>query len=150
MPALFSRASDRSSAGAHYTGLAVEGPPVTSAPYLYGANATGEIDVFDKNFNLVNSFAADSSPTPFTPYGIRAIGDKLYVTYAAPPPVAFGGIADVCDLSTSPTVHLHKTPNRWSLQFPHAKSCPERPLGLGAGTFSFWPAQQHALGGQCQ
>ena len=103
MPALFSRASDRSSAGAHYTGLAVEGPPVTSAPYLYGANAAGEIDVFDKNFNLVNSFAADSSPAPFTPYGIRAIGDKLYVTYAAPPPVAFGGIADVCDLSTSPT-----------------------------------------------
>jgi len=120
-----------------------------SAPYLYGANATGEIDVFDKNFNLVNSFAADSSPAPFTPYGIRAIGDQLYVTYAAPPPVAFGGIADVCDLSTSPTVHLHKTSSRWSLQFPHAKSCPERPWGLALAP-SHFGAQQHALGGQCE
>ena len=92
-------AANRSSAGALYTGLAIAGP--ASGPHLYAANAAGEIDVFDSTFALVNSFAADSDPGPFTPYGIQTIGDKLYVTYASP--TVPGGIVDVCDLDLSTT-----------------------------------------------
>jgi hypothetical protein len=43
----------------------------------YGANAAGGIDVFDSRFTLVNSFAADSQPGPFTPYGIQTIGEEV-------------------------------------------------------------------------
>jgi uncharacterized protein (TIGR03118 family) len=89
--------ANRSSTGALYTGLAIGSS--ASGPHLYGANAAGGIDVFDTNFTLVNTFAADSNPGPFTPYGIQTIGDKLYVTYASP--VAPGGIVDVCDLGSS-------------------------------------------------
>jgi uncharacterized protein (TIGR03118 family) len=92
-------AKDRSSAGAVYTGLAIAGP--ASDPHLYAANSAGEIDVFDSTFTLVNSFAADSEPGPFTPYGIQTIGNKLYVTYANP--VVPGGTVDVCDLDSSAT-----------------------------------------------
>lgn len=89
---------NRFAAGAGYTGLAIAGP--ASNPHLYAANAVpgGEIDVFDKNFNLINSFAADSNvPSLFVPYGITAIGRKLYVTYFSL--VESAGILDVCDLN---------------------------------------------------
>ncbi len=94
--------ADRSSSNAIYFGLALAGP--ATAPHLYAANgaASGMIDVFDAGFKLVNSFAADPAPGPFTPYGIQAIGNTLYVTYAAAAPVT-GGILDVCDLGTSTT-----------------------------------------------
>ena len=92
-------AANRSSSGSSYTGLAIAGP--ASAPHLYAANAAGGIDVFDSTFMLVNTFAADSSPGPFTPYGIQTIGSKLYVTYASP--TVPGGTVDVCDLGSSAT-----------------------------------------------
>lgn len=95
-------AANRSSAGAFYTGLAIAGSASSaSSPHLYAANAAGEIDVFDSTFTLVNSFAADSNPGPFTPYGIQVIGDSLYVTYASP--TVAGGTVDVCDLNSSAT-----------------------------------------------
>ena len=93
-------AVNRSSTGSLYTGLAIWGH--SGGPgYLYAANAAGGIDVFDSTFTLANTFAADSSPSPFTPYGIQTIGTNLYVTYANP--VVPGGTLDVCDLNSSPT-----------------------------------------------
>ncbi len=91
-----------------YQGLAIAGP--RHDPHLYGANLFGEIDVFDKRFKYVGSFVADSNLSslpqaeqPFVPYGIQAIGDKLYVTYYAVLYPSGNGIVDVCDLSTSST-----------------------------------------------
>lgn len=72
--------------------------------HLYATNTVpgGEIDVFDQNFNLVNSFPADSNPpTNFAPYGISTIGNKLFVTYFSL--VSSAGILDVCNLATSAT-----------------------------------------------
>jgi uncharacterized protein (TIGR03118 family) len=99
--------ANRFLAGASYNGLALAGP--SSDPHLYAANSVpgGEIDVFDKNFNFVGSFAADSNlPSPsaailFVPYNVEAIGNKLYVTYFNLN--GSGGILDVCNLSTSLT-----------------------------------------------
>ncbi len=94
--------ANRSSAGASYGGLAIAGP--ATDPHIYATNTVpgGGIDVFDKNFNLVNSFAPDSSPpATFAPYGIETIGNKLYVTYLNL--VGSAGILDVCDLATGAT-----------------------------------------------
>lgn len=90
-------AANRAAAGALYTGLAIGGS--ASEPHLYAANSVGGIDVFNRDFELVNTFAADSSPGPFTPYGIQTIGEDLFVTYANP--VVPGGIVDVCSLKSS-------------------------------------------------
>jgi uncharacterized protein (TIGR03118 family) len=94
---------NRFSAPALYQGLAIAGP--AGDPHLYATNAAGGIEVFDRNFKMVNSFAADSNvPSaiqPAGPYGIQAIGDKLYVTYFSI--VVSAGILDVCDLNSSPT-----------------------------------------------
>jgi uncharacterized protein (TIGR03118 family) len=95
--------ANRFSAPALYQGLAIAGP--AHNPHLYAANAAGGIEVFDKNFNMVNSFVPDSNVPnaiqPAGPYGIQAIGDKLYVTYFSI--VVTVGILDVCDLDTSLT-----------------------------------------------
>ncbi|HEV2379684.1 MAG TPA: TIGR03118 family protein [Terriglobia bacterium] len=91
---------NRNSVGASYNGLALSGPP--SDPHLYATNTVtgGEVDVFDRHFNLVNSFPADSNvPVNFAPYGVDTIGNKLYVTYFSF--VGSAGILDVCDLATS-------------------------------------------------
>ena len=95
-------AANQSAAGAVYTGLAISG--AGGAPHLYAANSVGGIDVFDGTFTLKNTFAADSDPGPFTPYGIQTIGDNLYVTYASP--TVAGGTVDVCDLNSSATAPL--------------------------------------------
>jgi uncharacterized protein (TIGR03118 family) len=86
-------------AGAAYTGLAIWGP--ASGPHIYAANAAGGIDVFDSSFKWVNTFAADANPGPYSPYGIQAIGNWLFVTYSNPG--VAGGIIDKCDLTTSTT-----------------------------------------------
>lgn len=119
--------ADRSGHGAIYFGLALAGP--ASDPHLYAANGAvgGMIDVFDKSFNHVASFAADHHPGPFTPYGIQVIGDVLYVTYGTAPPIQ-GGILDACDLSKStitpkchrmffspPTGHQHILNSPWGI-----------------------------------
>ena len=95
-------AANRSANGASYNGLAIAGP--ADDPHLYATNTVpdGKVDVFDRSFDMVNSFAADPNPPAnFAPYGIQTIGNMLYVTYFnlnGP-----GGILDICNLSTSST-----------------------------------------------
>jgi len=86
-----------------YQGLAIAGS--ASGPHLYAANAAGGIDVFDKSFNLVNTFIPEpdlpSTIQPAGPYGIQAVGSQLYVTYFSI--VVSAGVLDVCDLGASAT-----------------------------------------------
>jgi uncharacterized protein (TIGR03118 family) len=75
--------------GAIYTGLA--NGNVGAANYLYAADNTGHVNVFDANFNNVTNttFAGkfvDPNPLPgFTPFNIQNINGNLYVTYANTP-----------------------------------------------------------------
>src|SRR5229473_6965222 len=74
-------AVDRSKNGAVYTGLAITSGP--SGDFLYAADngPNSTIDVFDKNFKLVNSFTDPAIKGGFAPYGIQTIGGHLWVTF---------------------------------------------------------------------
>jgi len=74
-------AVDRSSFGTVYTGLAITSD--SSGDFLYAADngPNSRIDVFDKNFKLVNSFTDPEIKGGFAPYGIQNIGGKLWVTF---------------------------------------------------------------------
>ena len=65
-----------------YTGLTLGN--AGSSNYLYAANfAAGTIDVWDKDFQLVNmSFTDPGLPAGYAPFNIRFINRLLYVAYA--------------------------------------------------------------------
>ncbi|MFM0204837.1 TIGR03118 family protein [Paraburkholderia fungorum] len=75
---------DDGSGGAVYKGLALASNG--AANFLYATDFhNNKIDVFDKNFAKVSmpgKFQDASLPAGFAPFGIQAIGAKLFVTYA--------------------------------------------------------------------
>jgi uncharacterized protein (TIGR03118 family) len=70
--------ADRSSVGAVYKGLA------TANDKLYATDFhNGHVDVFDKSFSLVpGGFSDPRIPKNYAPFGIQALGGKIFVTYA--------------------------------------------------------------------
>jgi uncharacterized protein (TIGR03118 family) len=67
--------------GANYKGLALVNTP--NGKFLYATSFRfGRVDVFDNQFNLVNSFTDPTVPAGFAPFGIHNIGGNLYVTFA--------------------------------------------------------------------
>ena len=75
---------DDGSGGAVYKGLALASNG--TANFLYATDFhNNKIDVFDKNFAKVampGKFQDATLPAGFAPFGIQAIGAKLFVTYA--------------------------------------------------------------------
>jgi uncharacterized protein (TIGR03118 family) len=83
---------DNSEEGASYTGL--ELAMVNGQPYLYVANvAEGEVDVYDQNWNYVEDIELEdpSLPAGASPFNVRLIEGKMYVTYVGPG----GGLVNV-------------------------------------------------------
>lgn len=82
-------------AGAVYTGLtsAKDGTVET----IYAANSSGGIEAYTTAFKRVTlaagAFEDPAVPAGYTPYGIQAIGAKIYVTFSAAP--GAGGYVDV-------------------------------------------------------
>lgn len=76
-------AVDRSASGAVYKGLAIATNKLGTFIYATNFNA-GTVDVFDSNWNRVLTFpfTDPSIPAGYAPFGIRAIGDTIFVTYA--------------------------------------------------------------------
>jgi uncharacterized protein (TIGR03118 family) len=82
------RAVDRSAArdaagdtGAVFKGLALVSTP--AGKFIYATNFRfGTIEVYDSNFNLVNTFTDPTVPSGFAPFGIHNIGGDLFVTFA--------------------------------------------------------------------
>lgn len=74
-------AVNNSAAGSVFTGLAVTNRP--SGNLLYAADlANNVVDVYDANFNLVNSFTDSTLPAGYVPFGIQDINGLVYVTFA--------------------------------------------------------------------
>ncbi len=78
--------ADRSAEGAVYTGVTVATDP-HHGPLLYAANfAAGRVDVFGGDFAAVDlgasAFVDPKLPDGYVPFGIRAFGQHVWVTYA--------------------------------------------------------------------
>jgi uncharacterized protein (TIGR03118 family) len=74
-------AVNNSAAGANYTGLAITNRP--SGNLLYAANlANNVVEVYDGNFNLVNTFTDTTLPPGYGPFGIQDINGLVYVSFA--------------------------------------------------------------------
>jgi uncharacterized protein (TIGR03118 family) len=86
-------AVNKSTSGAVYTGLAVTSRAVGNL--LYAADvANNKVDVYDGNFNLVNSFTDSTLPAGSAPFGIADIGGFVYVAFA-PASGSAGGFIDI-------------------------------------------------------
>jgi uncharacterized protein (TIGR03118 family) len=71
---------DNSSAGAVYTGLAIN----AANTQVYATDfANNKVDVYDSNFNFVTSFTDSALPAGFAPFGIQDINGQLYVAFAS-------------------------------------------------------------------
>jgi uncharacterized protein (TIGR03118 family) len=77
-----------SSGGASFSGLAITANPKGTPNFLFAAdNANNVVDIFDGNFNLKGTFAADpsipSGPNGFSVNGIRDTNGTVFVAFAA-------------------------------------------------------------------
>jgi uncharacterized protein (TIGR03118 family) len=77
-----------SSGGASFSGLAITANPKGTPNFLFAAdNANNVVDIFDGNFVLRGTFAADPSiptgPNGFSVNGIRDINGTVFVAFAA-------------------------------------------------------------------
>lgn len=88
-----------SSPGSVYTGLALASSGGSN--YLYAADSTGTIRVFDSTYKpvtLAGNFTDPKGIAGFVPFNIQLIGSSLYVTYAQLTPMGTGlpgGYVDV-------------------------------------------------------
>ena len=77
-------AVDNSASGAVYKALAVAS--TMAGPRLYAANFhAGTVEVYDGSFAAVpapGAFVDPGIPAGFAPFGLRVIGDRVYVTFA--------------------------------------------------------------------
>ena len=68
--------------GAVYKGLAVANVG-GSTNHLFAANfRSGQIEVYDQNFNLVSHFTDPTLPAGYAPFNVQVLNGKLYVTFA--------------------------------------------------------------------
>jgi uncharacterized protein (TIGR03118 family) len=73
---------NNSGSGASYTGLAITNNP--SGNFLFAADqANNKVDMYDANFNLVNSFTDPNVAAGFAPFNVQDINGLLFVAYAA-------------------------------------------------------------------
>jgi len=67
--------------GAVYKGLAIG--QTANGPMLYAANfRNGTVDVFNKDFQQVNSFTDPKVPAGFAPFNVQVLDNHLFVTFA--------------------------------------------------------------------
>jgi uncharacterized protein (TIGR03118 family) len=87
-------AVNHSSSKAEYTGLTIG--TLGGQSVLYAANFhSGQIEVYNSQFQLVNQFTDPNLPAGYAPYNVTNLGDKLYVTFDKQAP---GGTAPLAQL----------------------------------------------------
>jgi len=90
---------NNSSKGAVYTGCTVAKDG--TAQQLYVANSNGGVEAYSSTFAPVTlppgAFVDPNVPAGYTPYGIQAVGTKIYVTFAPQSQGAGKGYVDVFD-----------------------------------------------------
>ena len=67
---------DNSASGASYTGLAI------IDDHIFAANfGAGTVEIYDKNWQLVDSFTGPNIPAEYSPFGIQAINGEIFAAY---------------------------------------------------------------------
>jgi uncharacterized protein (TIGR03118 family) len=86
---------NNSAEGAIYTGIATAKNGTVQT--IYAANSAGAVEAYSTSFKRITlapgAFVDPNVPAGYTPYGIQAIGAKVYVTFSAAP--GAGGYVDV-------------------------------------------------------
>ncbi|MGA3078445.1 MAG: TIGR03118 family protein [Bryobacteraceae bacterium] len=86
---------NNSGSGAVYTGCTTAKNGTVQT--IYVANSAGRVEAYTTAFSRITlaagAFEDPSIPAGYTPYGIQAIGTKIYVTFSAAP--GAGGYVDV-------------------------------------------------------
>ena len=86
---------NNSGSGAVYTGCTTA--KNGSVQTIYVANSAGGVEAYSTSFSPISlapgAFQDPGIPVGYTPYGIQAVGTKIYVTFAAGP--GAGGYVDV-------------------------------------------------------
>jgi uncharacterized protein (TIGR03118 family) len=106
---------DNGTAGAAYTGLAIE--TGAAGDMLYAADfSLGSVDTFDGSFApapTTGGFADPTLPSGYAPFGIQQIGGKIYVAFAQVDSAtgdevhaAGAGLVDVFDTQGNLLTHL--------------------------------------------
>jgi uncharacterized protein (TIGR03118 family) len=86
-------AVDNSASGTVYTGLAI----ASDINWLYAAdNANNVVNVYDANFNHIETLSDATIPAGFAAYGIQVIGHEVFVSFASTGD-APGGFVDIFD-----------------------------------------------------
>jgi len=116
---------NNSSKGAVYTGCTTA--KNGSTQLIYAANSAGGIEAYTTAFKPVTlpagAFTDPNVPAGYTPYGIQAVGSKIYVTFSAAP--GAGGYVDA--FSTNGTLLLSLAQGQFNEPWGIAMA----PLGFG-------------------
>ena len=121
---LVDRSSPDPLGGAVYKGLALASTP--AGDRLYATDFRGDaVDVFDGNLAPVataGGFRDPTLPAGYAPFGIRAIGGTVYVTYALQDPARHDDVAGAhhgfVDAFTTDGVLLRRVASRGKLDSP--------------------------------
>jgi len=106
-------AVNNSGTGAIYTGLAITNH--ASGNFLFAAdNWNNKVDIYDANFNLVNSFTDPTIPVGFAPFGIQDIGGLVFVSFAS----QSGASGGYVDIYSEGGVFLKQVAHGWPLDQP--------------------------------
>jgi uncharacterized protein (TIGR03118 family) len=117
---------NHSGTGAMYTGLTVAKNATSGAQTYYAANNNGGVEAYDTSFNpvtLSGSFVDPNIPPAYKPFGIQAVGARIYVTFYNS---TSGGYVDAFD--TNGNLQLSLAQGAFSEPWGIA----EAPAGFGA------------------
>ncbi len=119
--------------GAKYMGLATA--TSSTGARLYATDyAHGRVDMFDSSFHLLTAAFKDPKlPQGLAPFGIQAIGDRVYVTYAKAG--AFSGVAGSGNTPDS-VIDVFDTDGRFVHRFATSTST-QQPWGVALAPADF-------------
>jgi uncharacterized protein (TIGR03118 family) len=121
-----------STPGAVYTGLSLASSGASN--YLYAADATGQIRVFNSSYQqiaLTGNFTDPNAISGYKPFNIQLIGSDLYVTYAeiGPMGTAVPGSTGYVDKFNTNGVFLNRVVSGGALDAPWGVV--QAPAGFG-------------------
>ncbi|MBV8807938.1 MAG: TIGR03118 family protein [Acidobacteriaceae bacterium] len=122
-----------STPGAIYTGLALASSSGTN--YLYAADSTGSIRVFDSSYHQVTLAGNFTDPHPmagFVPFNIQLVGSQLYVTYAQLTSMGTGLPGGYVDVFNTDGTFVKRFATGGALNAPWGISNTLAPAGFGS------------------